>query len=76
MQTVKSAVMFWLQLTLAMTVTSWVVYLLVEMGSELYSVIDNYAVYTTVMASVLALAVTVVITVYYTIESKNSIKSK
>ena len=76
MTNIKSAVIFWLQLTATMTVTSWVVYLLVQMGSELYSWIDNYAVYTTVMASVLALAVTVVITVYYTIESKNSIKSK
>jgi len=76
LQTVKSAVMFWLQLTATMTVTSWVVYLLVQMGSELYSVIDNYAVYTAVMAAVLALAVTVVITVYYMINTKNSIKSK
>jgi hypothetical protein len=73
LQTVKSAVIFWLQLTVAMTATSWVLYLLVQLGSELYSVIDNYAIYTTVMASLLALAVTVVITVYYMIDRKNSI---
>jgi hypothetical protein len=76
LQTVKSAVIFWLQLTVAMTATSWVLYLLVQLGSELYGIINNYAVYTAVMASLLALAVTTVITSYYMINRENSMKSK
>ena len=76
MNTIKSAVVFLLQLTVLMIATSWVLYLLVQLGSELYSIIDNYAIYTAVMASLLALAVTVVITGYYMINPENSMKSK
>jgi uncharacterized BrkB/YihY/UPF0761 family membrane protein len=76
MKTLIRAVQFWALLTVLTISVSLVVYLFMQLASKLYSVVDNYVIYTAIMAAIFSLAATVAITVYYMINRETSVKIK